>query len=94
MPTSESLPIEAGPDIGTYAGAFVKRGEATVVVMATGPVFHPWHDPHQSSCGTPYGASTIAGATGKLQPAPGDQAIAKVQGKRVAEAALALRSKE
>jgi NAD(P)H dehydrogenase (quinone) len=44
--------------------------------------------------GTPYGASTIAGATGALQPAPEDLAIAKLQGKRVAEAALALRSKK
>src|ERR1035437_4974233 len=44
--------------------------------------------------GTPYGASTIAGATNDLQPAPGDLAIAKAQGKRVAEAALALRSKK
>jgi NAD(P)H dehydrogenase (quinone) len=44
--------------------------------------------------GTPYGASTIAGSMGELQPTAEDLALAKVQGKRVAEAALALRSKK
>ncbi len=36
MLTGESLPIEAGPGTDTYAGALVKRGEATAVVTATG----------------------------------------------------------
>jgi H+-transporting ATPase len=36
MLTGESLPIEAGPDADTYAGALVRRGEATAVVTATG----------------------------------------------------------
>jgi H+-transporting ATPase len=36
MLTGESLPIEAGPGVDTYAGALVKRGEATAVVTATG----------------------------------------------------------
>src|ERR1035438_8073034 len=36
MLTGESLPIEAGPGLDTYAGALVKRGEATAVVTATG----------------------------------------------------------
>jgi H+-transporting ATPase len=36
MLTGESLPIEAGPGADTYAGALVRRGEATAVVMATG----------------------------------------------------------
>ena len=36
MLTGESLPIDAGPGVDTYAGALVKRGEATAVVMATG----------------------------------------------------------
>jgi NAD(P)H dehydrogenase (quinone) len=44
--------------------------------------------------GTPYGASAIAGPKGELQPTAEDLAIAKCQGKRVAEAALALRSKK
>jgi NAD(P)H dehydrogenase (quinone) len=42
--------------------------------------------------GTPYGASTVAGPTGQLQPTQEDLAIAKVQGRRVAETAVALRS--
>ena len=37
MLTGESLPIEAGPGVDTYAGALVRRGEATAVVTATGP---------------------------------------------------------
>src|ERR1017187_7966597 len=36
MLTGESLPIEAGPGLDTYAGALVKRGEATAMVTATG----------------------------------------------------------
>jgi len=36
MLTGESLPIEAGPGVDTYAGALVRRGEATVLVTATG----------------------------------------------------------
>jgi len=34
--TGESLPIEAGPGIETYAGALVRRGEAVAEVTATG----------------------------------------------------------
>jgi H+-transporting ATPase len=37
MLTGESLPIEAGPGADTFAGALVRRGEATAVVTATGP---------------------------------------------------------
>jgi H+-transporting ATPase len=36
MLTGESLPIEAGPGMNTYAGALVRRGEATAEVTATG----------------------------------------------------------
>jgi H+-transporting ATPase len=36
MLTGESLPIEASAGFDTYAGALVKRGEATAVVTATG----------------------------------------------------------
>src|SRR5574340_584828 len=35
--TGESLPVEAGAGKPAYAGAVVKRGEATGEVMATGP---------------------------------------------------------
>jgi H+-transporting ATPase len=34
--TGESIPIEAGQGFQTYAGALVRRGEATAVVTATG----------------------------------------------------------
>jgi H+-transporting ATPase len=36
MLTGESLPIEAGAGADTFAGALVRRGEATAVVTATG----------------------------------------------------------
>ena len=34
--TGESIPIEAGPGLQTYAGALVRRGEAVAEVTATG----------------------------------------------------------
>ncbi|HTN43083.1 MAG TPA: plasma-membrane proton-efflux P-type ATPase [Nitrospiria bacterium] len=34
--TGESLPVEAGPGVTAYAGAVIKRGEATGKVVATG----------------------------------------------------------
>jgi H+-transporting ATPase len=37
MLTGESVPIEAGPGLQTFAGALVRRGEATATVTATGP---------------------------------------------------------
>jgi H+-transporting ATPase len=36
MLTGESMPIEAGPGAQTYAGALVRRGEATAEITATG----------------------------------------------------------
>ena len=36
MLTGESLPVEAGPGADTFAGALVRRGEATAVVTVTG----------------------------------------------------------
>src|SRR5580704_10000638 len=36
MLTGESLPLEGGPGMNTYAGALVRRGEATAEVTATG----------------------------------------------------------
>src|SRR5580698_7681681 len=36
MLTGESIPIEAGPNFQTYAGALVRRGEAVAKVTATG----------------------------------------------------------
>jgi H+-transporting ATPase len=37
MLTGESIPIEAGPGLLSYAGALVRRGEAVAEVTATGP---------------------------------------------------------
>src|SRR6202167_2356997 len=37
MLTGESVPIEAGTGIATFAGALIRRGEATAEVTATGP---------------------------------------------------------
>lgn len=42
--------------------------------------------------GTPYGASTIAGARGELRPAPQDLALARALGRRVAEVTRKVRS--
>src|SRR5664279_243927 len=36
MLTGESVPIEAGPGFQTFAGALVRRGEATATITATG----------------------------------------------------------
>ena len=36
MLTGESVPIEAGPGVQTYAGALVRRGEAVAEITATG----------------------------------------------------------
>jgi NAD(P)H dehydrogenase (quinone) len=44
--------------------------------------------------GTPYGATTIAGPQGELQPTADDLAIARVLGRRVAETTVALRGKK
>ena len=44
--------------------------------------------------GTPYGATTIAGPRGELQPTPDDLAIAKALGRRVAEVTASLRGKK
>jgi H+-transporting ATPase len=37
MLTGESMPVEGGPGLQTYAGALVRRGEAVAEVTATGP---------------------------------------------------------
>jgi len=44
--------------------------------------------------GTPYGATTIAGPRGELQPTPEDLTIAKALGRRVAEVTAHVRGKK
>jgi NAD(P)H dehydrogenase (quinone) len=46
------------------------------------------------SGGSPYGATTVAGATGGRQPSENELEIAKTQGEHVARMALKLSSKE
>jgi NAD(P)H dehydrogenase (quinone) len=43
--------------------------------------------------GTPYGASTVAGAKGERQPSANELAIARAQGRHVATAAGKLAAK-
>jgi NAD(P)H dehydrogenase (quinone) len=43
---------------------------------------------------TPYGATTIAGSKGELQPTADDLAMARALGKRVAKTTLVLRGKK
>jgi NAD(P)H dehydrogenase (quinone) len=96
-----------GKPAGVFTStASTHGGQETTLVTMMVPLLHlgmlivgiPYSTPGmihtEARGGTPYGASTIAGATGELQPTAGDLALAKVQGKRVAEAALALRSKK
>lgn len=96
-----------GKPAGVFTStASTHGGQETTLLTMMVPLLHlgmlivgvPYSTPGmihtEARGGTPYGASTIAGATGELQPVAGDLAIAKVQGKRVAEAALALRSKK
>ena len=97
----EGKPAGVFTSTGTTHG-----GQETTLLTMMVPLLHlgmvivgvPYSTPgmthSEARGGTPYGASTIAGPTGELQPAPGDLAIAKAQGKRVSEAALALRAKK
>jgi len=48
---------------------------------------------HEARGGTPYGASTVSGAMGQLQPTPEDLTIAAALGKRVADLTVKLRGK-
>jgi NAD(P)H dehydrogenase (quinone) len=45
----------------------------------------------QAAGASPYGASTIAGSRGELQPTDGDRFFARVQAKRIAQLAIKLR---
>jgi NAD(P)H dehydrogenase (quinone) len=96
-----------GKPAGVFTSTATTHGgqETTLVTMMV-PLLHlgmlivgvPYSTPGMSHTeahgGTPYGATTIAGGTGELQPTAEDLSFARVQGKRVAEAALALRSKK
>ncbi|MBV8116102.1 MAG: NAD(P)H:quinone oxidoreductase [Silvibacterium sp.] len=78
-------------------------GQETTLLTMMAPLLHlgmlivgvPYSVPGmihtEARGGTPYGASTIAGPKGELQPTPEDLAIAKALGKRVAEVTAKLR---
>ncbi len=78
-------------------------GQETTLLTMMAPLIHlgmiivgvPYSTPGmihtEGRGGTPYGASTIAGAQGELSPRPEDLEIAKALGKRVAEVTKRLR---
>jgi NAD(P)H dehydrogenase (quinone) len=78
-------------------------GQETTLLTMMAPLIHlgmiivgvPYSTPGmlhtEGRGGTPYGASTIAGAKGELSPATEDLEIAKALGKRVAEITKRLR---
>ena len=76
---------------GKPAGVFTSTasthgGQETTLLTMMVPLLHLGM--------TPYGASTIAGPRGELQPTPDDLAIAKALGSRVAEATAKVRGKK
>ena len=96
-----------GKPAGVFTStASTHGGQETTLLTMMVPLIHlgmiivgiPYSTPGmihtEARGGTPYGASTIAGPQGELQPTAEDLAIAKVHGKRVAEAAVALRAKK
>jgi NAD(P)H dehydrogenase (quinone) len=96
-----------GKPAGVFTSTATTHGgqETTLVTMMI-PLLHlgmvivgvPYSMPGmihtEARGGTPYGASTIAGSKGELQPTADDLAIARSLGKRVAETTLALRGKK
>ncbi|MHC1698142.1 MAG: NAD(P)H:quinone oxidoreductase [Geobacteraceae bacterium] len=93
-----------GKPAGVFTStASTHGGQETTLFTMMAPLLHlgmvivgvPYSVPEmlhtEGRGGTPYGASTIAGARGELIPTPEDLEIAKAQGKRVAEIAKKLR---
>jgi NAD(P)H dehydrogenase (quinone) len=96
-----------GKPAGVFTStASTHGGQETTLVTMMVPLLHlgmvivgtPYSLPGmihtEARGGTPYGATTIAGPKGELQPTPDDLAIARAQGKRVAEMAVKLRGKK
>ncbi len=93
-----------GKPAGVFTStATTHGGQETTPFTMMAPLLHlgclivgvPYSTPgllhHEGRGGTPYGASTVAGAQNELMPAPEDLAIAQAQGRRVAEIAKKLR---
>jgi NAD(P)H dehydrogenase (quinone) len=96
-----------GKPAGVFTStASTHGGQETTLVSMMIPLLHlgmlivgvPYSVPGmihtEARGGTPYGASTIAGPKGELQPTTDDLAIARALGRRVAETALALQAKK
>lgn len=93
-----------GKPVGVFTStASSHGGQETTLLTMMAPLLHlgmiivgvPYSVPGmihtEGRGGTPYGASTIAGARGELMPAAEDLEIARAQGRRVAEIARKLR---
>lgn len=93
-----------GKPAGVFTStASTHGGQETTLLTMMAPLIHlgmiivgvPYSTPGmihtEGRGGTPYGASTIAGAQGELSPKPEDLEIARVLGKRVAEVTKKLR---
>jgi NAD(P)H dehydrogenase (quinone) len=96
-----------GKPAGVFTStATTHGGQETTLLTMMAPLLHlgmvivgvPYSVPGmihtEARGGTPYGATTIAGSKGELQPTVDDLAIARALGKRVAETTLALRGKK
>jgi NAD(P)H dehydrogenase (quinone) len=93
-----------GKPVGLFVStATTHGGQETTALTMMAPLLHlgmiivgvPYSSPGmlhtEGRGGTPYGASTVAGSQGELQPAAEDLAIARALGKRVAEVTKKLR---
>jgi NAD(P)H dehydrogenase (quinone) len=93
-----------GKPAGVFTStASTHGGQETTLLTMMVPLLHlgmlivgvPYSTPGmihtEARGGTPYGATTIAGPQGELQPTAEDLAIARVLGRRVAETTLTLR---
>lgn len=93
-----------GKPAGVFTStASAHGGQETTLLTMMAPLLHlgmiivgvPYSVPGmlhtEGRGGTPYGASTVAGARGELIPAPEDLEIARAQGKRIAELARKIR---
>lgn len=93
-----------GKPAGVFTStASTHGGQETTLLTMMAPLLHlgmiivgvPYSVPGmlhtEGRGGTPYGASTVAGARGELIPAAEDMEIARAQGKRIAEIAKKLR---
>ncbi|MGA7828110.1 MAG: NAD(P)H:quinone oxidoreductase [Geobacteraceae bacterium] len=93
-----------GKPAGVFTStASTHGGQETTLLTMMAPLLHlgmivvgvPYSVPGmlhtEGRGGTPYGASTIAGARGELIPSPEDLEIAQAQGRRIAEIAKKVR---